>query len=637
MENKQKITRKSKANNGGSLLRTLTLVFGVISALLFLYFVYLFVVNSRQLSSAQEIINGQVILVNDMEKQYDSLLEGRSLPELKKSIAQFDNGLKSIEGMQAGASSATHRAELQKVKSEWAQLKGFLDDEVLAQTKVKDIRKNLTDVFVALSDIKLASSRLNIVLSRNANVSQLKRNLNEMNLITTRLDNVTKVILSDDLSPDDYNEVFKGQLEKLTQFYQKIDQELALLGDKAYQDVAQGKKLRAAIGDQFKLIKDSVAGADQMFAALGASDESVNLSPLVSSLSSNLLTLKASYSNKGIYPFAGVPLTYLGWVVLWLAAAVVLLTIWAMLVIRNAAKINKEATRLRVAAEDRAQNDQEAILRLMDDLGDLSEGDLTIEAQVTEDFTGAIADSINFTVENMRDMVGTITHTSDEITRATAISSNVSRLLSDSSAEQSKQIDTSAATVRQMSSSLHEIAENTDSSVEIARSSVNIAQEGRSRVFSTIKSMSDIRENIQETAKRIKRLGESSQEIGDIVEIIKDIADQTNVLALNAAIQATAAGEAGRGFAVVADEVQRLAERSTNATKRIEILVKRIQADANEAVSSMENSTKQVVTGTDVAEEAPIWIACLNSMKKPFKMLPSRLSQLKTCVNCLLH
>ncbi|PID58766.1 MAG: chemotaxis protein [Gammaproteobacteria bacterium] len=290
-------------------------------------------------------------------------------------------------------------------------------------------------------------------------------------------------------------------------------------------------------------------------------------------------------------------------------------------------RLNKETTRLRVAAEERTKNDQEAILRLMDELADLSEGDLTIEAQVTEDFTGAIADSINFTVENMRDMVGTITHTSEEITRATAISQDVSRLLTDSSTEQSHQIDASTETVQHMATSLYGIAENTNASVEIARSSVDMAQEGRNRVRSTIKSMSDIRENIQETAKRIKRLGESSQEIGDIVEIIKGIADQTNVLALNAAIQATAAGEAGRGFAVVADEVQRLAERSANATKRIEVLVKTIQADANEAVSSMENSTKQVVTGTEVAEEAGQSLDQIETVSKNLASLIVNVSQ----------
>ena len=123
-------------------------------------------------------------------------------------------------------------------------------------------------------------------------------------------------------------------------------------------------------------------------------------------------------------------------------------------------------------------------------------------------------------------------------------------------------------------------------------------------VQNTINGMDTIREQIQDTAKRIKRLGESSQEIGDIVSLINDIADQTNILALNAAIQASMAGDAGRGFAVVADEVQRLAERSSAATKQIEALVKTIQSDTNEAVISMEQTTAEVVRGARLAQDA---------------------------------
>lgn len=314
--------------------------------------------------------------------------------------------------------------------------------------------------------------------------------------------------------------------------------------------------------------------------------------------------LRTAFSSQENLPISGLPLTYTQLSVGLLILGSVLFVLWVFMQMQSGSHLNREATRLREEAEERNKKDQDAIIRLMEEMGDLSSGDLTIEAQVTEDFTGAIADSVNFAVENMREMVGTIMHTSDEITRATENSQHISRLLTESSKEQSSQITNANETANRMASSLHEIAENTDASVEIARSSVDIAQEGRLRVKSTIKSMTDIRENIQDTSKRIKRLGESSQEIGDIVEIIKSIADQTNVLALNAAIQATAAGEAGRGFAVVADEVQRLAERSANATKRIEVLVKTIQADANEAIASMENSTTQVVTGAGVAEEA---------------------------------
>jgi twitching motility protein PilJ len=138
----------------------------------------------------------------------------------------------------------------------------------------------------------------------------------------------------------------------------------------------------------------------------------------------------------------------------------------------------------------------------------------------------------------------------------------------------------------------------------VARHSVDIAHKGGDAVRRTIDGMNAIREAIQETSKRIKRLGESSQEIGNIVELINDIAEQTNILALNASIQASMAGEAGRGFAVVADEVQRLAERAANATKQIEVLVRTIQTDTNEAVVSMERSTTDVVGGALLAENA---------------------------------
>jgi twitching motility protein PilJ len=155
-----------------------------------------------------------------------------------------------------------------------------------------------------------------------------------------------------------------------------------------------------------------------------------------------------------------------------------------------------------------------------------------------------------------------------------------------------------------MAVSIAEVSKNATESEQVATGAVETARKGAETVQATIKGMDTIREQIQETSKRIKRLGESSQEIGDIVSLIDDIADQTNILALNAAIQASSAGEAGRGFAVVADEVQRLAERSANATRQIEALVKTIQADTNEAVISMEQSTSNVVAGAKLALDA---------------------------------
>ncbi|TAK39337.1 MAG: methyl-accepting chemotaxis protein [Lysobacteraceae bacterium] len=247
---------------------------------------------------------------------------------------------------------------------------------------------------------------------------------------------------------------------------------------------------------------------------------------------------------------------------------------------------------------------QEAIMRLLDEMGSLAEGDLTVKATVTEDMTGAIADSINFAVEQLRSLVQTITDTSVQVASSAQETQATAMHLAEAAEHQAHEINSASDRITEIAASIDQVSRNSAESAEVAQRSVQIATNGAGVVRQTIQGMDNIRDQIQETSKRIKRLGESSQEIGSIVELINDISEQTNILALNAAIQAASAGEAGRGFAVVADEVQRLAERSSNATKRIESLVQTIQADTNEAVSSMEQTTAEVVAGARLAEDA---------------------------------
>jgi twitching motility protein PilJ len=278
---------------------------------------------------------------------------------------------------------------------------------------------------------------------------------------------------------------------------------------------------------------------------------------------------------------------------------------------RGADARREEAEALRLLAqakeeEAKAANDQNqaAILRLMNELQEVADGDLTVHATVSEDITGAIADSVNYTVEELRGLVQRVTTTAEQVTGASNEAQQISSGLLSATEQQSREIEDASATVLRMAVEINDVSKSASESADVARQSVAAAEQGATAVQNAIRGMIDIREQIQETSKRIKRLGESSQEIGEITELISDITEQTNVLALNAAIQAASAGEAGRGFSVVAEEVQRLAERSGDAAKQIGALVRTIQHDTHDAVAAMEKSTQGVVEGARLSDAA---------------------------------
>ncbi|GAC1322533.1 MAG: chemotaxis chemoreceptor PilJ [Collimonas sp.] len=263
-----------------------------------------------------------------------------------------------------------------------------------------------------------------------------------------------------------------------------------------------------------------------------------------------------------------------------------------------------QAIRQEEDASNANDQNQAAILRLMNELQEVADGDLTVQATVSEDITGAIADSVNYTVEELRGLVGRVTATAQQVTIASDQAQSISIELLAASQRQSRDIQETTQAVLDMATQITDVSKSASESAEVARQSVTAAEEGSKAVENAISGMNEIREHIQETSKRIKRLGESSQEIGEITELISDITEQTNVLALNAAIQAASAGEAGRGFSVVAEEVQRLAERSGAATKQIGALVRTIQTDTHDAVVAMERSTQGVVEGAKLSDAA---------------------------------
>jgi twitching motility protein PilJ len=282
------------------------------------------------------------------------------------------------------------------------------------------------------------------------------------------------------------------------------------------------------------------------------------------------------------------------WPSLWSGSlALVVIVVAIALMVRSF--LGSERRRAVVAGMQNQKN-QQAIMRLLDEMSSLADGDLRVRATVTDDMTGAIADSVNYAVEQLR-------------------------------GRQAEQVRGATDTINEMARSFEGMARRSNESSEVARRSVAIAHNGSQMVQQTIRGMDTIRDQIQETSKRIKRLGESSQEIGDIVELINGIAEQTNILALNAAIQSASAGGAGRGFAVVADEVQRLAERATNATRRIELLVQNIQADTSEAVVSMESTTSEVVAGAEKAEDAGEALKRIESVSKDLSSMIEEISQ----------
>ncbi|HEY5994557.1 MAG TPA: methyl-accepting chemotaxis protein [Gallionellaceae bacterium] len=285
---------------------------------------------------------------------------------------------------------------------------------------------------------------------------------------------------------------------------------------------------------------------------------------------------------------------------LMLAAATALLLLLLLL-----AKVYLDDARHRAfEAESSSRRNQQAILLLMNEMSDLADGDLTVRATVTDDITGAIADSVNYTTDELRKLVSRVTSASDLVANAAGGAQEVTMDLLKAAHKQATELREAGEAVGLITRSIQEVDSSATQSAKVAQRTLVVTEQGAQAVRNAISGMDAIREQIQETAKRIKRLGESSQEIGDIVDLISDITEQTNVLALNAAIQAASAGEAGRGFSVVAEEVQRLAERSAEATKQIGALVKTIQGDTQDAVAAMEKSTQGVVEGAKLSDEA---------------------------------
>ncbi|MEZ1319560.1 methyl-accepting chemotaxis protein [Pseudomonas fluorescens] len=506
------------------------------------------------------------------------------------------------------------RPEMRAVQMDWERLLKNTDAILSSEQTVLSLHQVAATLAETVPQLQVEYEKVvEILLQRGAPAAQVAM-AQRQSLLAERILGAVNTVLSGDESSQQAADAFGRDATRFGQVLTGMLQGNPALKVSQVEDPDARARL-IEISELFEFVSGSVDEILETSPELFKVRESATN---IFSLSQTLLD-EASQLTIGLENLAGGRGTdTIGGYVLGLLALMSIILIGLVMV--------RETNRqLRETAEKNERN-QNAIMRLLDEIEDLADGDLTVTASVTEDFTGTIADSINYSVDQLRDLVATINLTAGQVAAAVQETQATAIHLAQASEHQAQQISEASTAINDMAHSIDQVSANAAESSAVAERSVEIANKGNEVVHNTIHGMDNIREQIQDTAKRIKRLGESSQEIGDIVSLIDDIADQTNILALNAAIQASMAGDAGRGFAVVADEVQRLAERSSAATRQIETLVRAIQADTNEAVISMEQTTTEVVRGARLAQDAGVALEEIEGVSKTLAALIQSIS-----------
>ena len=543
---------------------------------------------------AQQIAKGSLSAAAGDQTAFGPLKEARD--GFQRLVDELKQGVPAI-GLPATPAGA--QPQLRAMETDWLELRQYADDILNSREAVLSVQEYIDVVTEFVPKLEQYSREVvDLMVAGGASSREIAIASNQATLVQRIDKNVAKVLVGGDVTTQAI-EQFGRDADLFGRVLEGMLQGSASLGLSRVTDPAVEAKLREVA----MLFSSASEHSEQIIEAvpevIPVLDAAGNVTGVSDKVDVSLSTLLEAYgTSPGRIAVGGIQA---GTGMISILGAVALV----FLVILGVVQVNSSKRR---EAESNRQNErnQQAILRLLDEMGNLADGDLTVEATVTEDVTGAIADSINFAIEAMRGLVTTINETAVKVSGSAQESRATAMHLAEASEHQAEQITKTTSAIKEMTEEMDRMTGGAADSAEIAQRAVSIAGKGGDTVRRTINGMDTIREQIQETSKRIKRLGESSQEIGDIVELIDDIADQTNILALNAAMQAAMAGEAGRGFAVVADEVQRLAERSSNATKQIEALVKTIQADTNEAVISMESTTSEVVSGAQLAEDAGV-------------------------------
>ncbi|KOR30799.1 hypothetical protein TI04_04025 [Achromatium sp. WMS2] len=593
--------RGDKKTSNKAMLLSIAAAISVISAFLtFLHTQFQIAYNERYMREvseqqilAQKLAKYGLMIAQQHQDYLDKLLKMQRA--LSASITILTDGSET-DGIPPSPEGVT--IELATAKRRWGELRTQVNQILNNKTNLNQIYTLLPTINGTLKDLEAKLNEINQLLAtRRLASEQMLLAANQMTLLQRIEKNLYKASHGTDLETD--------ILDRLQQDLAHIAQiNAGMLGTDGssggaeripYPDI---KRKLEDITTSFKNFTKNATKLVQLIGQTKPAFTAINmLSETSDTLDKELETLLSAYRQiPGLFTVLGLRIERIV-TLLFIGLAIFFLVSLFIKFLNDSKRGETESKRVN-------ETNQKAILRLLDEMGDLADGDLTVTATVTEDITGAIADSINYAIDALRKLVIAITKASANITLATQESRNITNELAEASEEQAEEITETTGAINEMAKAIDGMASNAKESAEVAKKAVEIANKGAATVRNTIQGMDGIREQIQETSKRIKRLGESSQEIGEIVELIDDIADQTNILALNAAMQAAMAGEAGRGFAVVADEVQRLAERSSGATRQIEALVKTIQADTNEAVFSMEATTAGVVKGARLAVDA---------------------------------
>ena len=586
----------------GATLNTQMLGIGLTFGVTLLFTIVLTAIQMRSTAQGTAYVSaaGQMATLSQIlgKAAQQAVTTGRSgFSELKDSRDKLVTLVKTLDqggvinGTKVDPTPKEARAQLKNVMDVWSKLLKEVDDVSKQQEQIFRLGKAVTDINKNNAQLlDFAEQVARAKLENHASSKEIET-ANQIVMLSQRMaKNANALLASESVDPEvifllgrDSNS-FNDLLEQLTQ---------------ATSDEATDEKLKSLtnFGNKHQIAVGGIlANVQPLLTAKRAG---------VTVFTESGALLKAIDELEGAYnkAYTGINAYLIG---IFIFGALTLLLLVALVWIYNndLAVRRDEADRQRIAAESEKNSTQQAILRLMNEMGDLADGDLTIRATVTEDVTGAIADSVNYTIEELSVLVRRINDAAGRVTIATEAAQRISGELLDASERQSREIQQAGSHIQEMARSMSAVSGSALQTAQVARRSLEAARKGADAVQNSIKGMNEIREQIQETSKRIKRLGESSQEIGEIVELISDITEQTNVLALNAAIQAASAGEAGRGFTVVAEEVQRLAERSAEATKQIAAIVKTIQTDTGDAVAAMENSTRGVVDGAKLSDAA---------------------------------